>query len=541
MLDSIALRMKEYADYRHRNLQLMEQQELMRVMFEHTKDCIAIFDPESGHFIDFNKSAHDGLGYTEEEFRKLRISDMQAEHSEEQINQNVDMAIGNITGFETVHRAKDGTLQNAIVMLNPIAHDGKPYVCCVWRDITEQKNKEKEQQALTEKLKTHTNLLTSIASSAAALQGDINSVIVNLTESVATALSIDRVSCWMLDETKKVLECRDLYQLQQKAHQSGAEIRKDQYAGFFKKLLREGRYNAVSTNLEYERDPFIRDYMVPKGVQSFLTSAIMLNGEFVGIVGYATIAARVEWETDDIKFVDQLAGLISLTLLNRERMQTLATLRQNEMYLSKAQQVSKTGHWNLNIPLGSLLWSDEACSIFGVESGYHLTLDEFFVRVHPDDRSFVMSAWDAALKGAPYRITHRIIIGDHEKWIEERAEIERNASGEPITAIGTMQDITERIITMQELDRYRHHLEEMIYERTKELEAAKMEAESANQAKSAFLSNMSHEIRTPMNAIISFAHLIRQDSLTVKQEDYLDKLSDAARHLLLIINDILDL
>lgn len=65
-------------------------------------------------------------------------------------------------------------------------------------------------------------------------------------------------------------------------------------------------------------------------------------------------------------------------------------------------------------------------------------------------------------------------------------------------------------------------------------------AESANRAKSSFLANMSHEIRTPMNAIIGLAHLVRRDPLTKRQTQQLDKLSDAAMHLLAIINDILD-
>jgi len=66
-------------------------------------------------------------------------------------------------------------------------------------------------------------------------------------------------------------------------------------------------------------------------------------------------------------------------------------------------------------------------------------------------------------------------------------------------------------------------------------------AEAATQAKSTFLANMSHEIRTPMNAIIGMAHLIRREGVTPKQASQLDKLDDAANHLLHIINDILDL
>jgi two-component system sensor histidine kinase/response regulator len=73
------------------------------------------------------------------------------------------------------------------------------------------------------------------------------------------------------------------------------------------------------------------------------------------------------------------------------------------------------------------------------------------------------------------------------------------------------------------------------------LTQARDRAEQASAAKSAFLANMSHEIRTPMNAIIGLTHLLQREPLTAGQRARLDKVADAAHHLLDLINDILDL
>src|SRR5205807_5430148 len=107
-------------------------------------------------------------------------------------------------------------------------------------------------------------------------------------------------------------------------------------------------------------------------------------------------------------------------------------------------------------------------------------------------------------------------------WVRASARMVRGDSGRAAYLEGAVEDITER-------------------KRAEEALMKAREADRANQAKSEFLSRMSHELRTPLNAILGFAQLLEMDSLSPEQRESVEHILKGGRHLLDLINEVLDI
>ncbi|MBK6357862.1 MAG: response regulator [Betaproteobacteria bacterium] len=139
-----------------------------------------------------------------------------------------------------------------------------------------------------------------------------------------------------------------------------------------------------------------------------------------------------------------------------------------------------------------------------------------------------------------FEVEHRCKDG-RILWGEVLSKPVRDKAGTIIGFHGITREITERKKTEAELKRHREHLEELVEQRTAALSVAKEAAEAASLAKSTFLANMSHELRTPMNAILGMTGLALKNATDPKLRDQLGKVTQASQHLLLVINDILDI
>ncbi|WP_169732553.1 response regulator [Derxia gummosa] len=229
------------------------------------------------------------------------------------------------------------------------------------------------------------------------------------------------------------------------------------------------------------------------------------------------------------------SGMVCVFRDETARLADAAALRASEARFRQVAESLPQLVWTC-APNGQCDWiSPQWAAYTGVPEAMQLGTG-WLEQVHPDDRAALRAAWREAVESrGDFRAEFRLRRHDGEwRWFETRGARLHDAAGELEKWFGASTDIDDRRRMLAELEASRSDLERRVAERT-------AEAEAAARAKSEFLANMSHEIRTPLNAILGFTRLLRRDASAAERDDWLLHIDDSARHLLSLINHILDL
>ncbi|MBU4261359.1 MAG: response regulator [Proteobacteria bacterium] len=254
---------------------------------------------------------------------------------------------------------------------------------------------------------------------------------------------------------------------------------------------------------------------------------------------WALVNAEPVFDRADV--IEQVVvSFIDITELKR----TGEALRINEVRYRNAQAMGHVGNWEYNLETNHFWGSDEAKRLYG----FDLEDDDFSTeeveRCIPERERVHQALVDLLEKGKEYNLEFEIHPRhtSESRIIASVAELQRDEHGDPLKVVGVVQDITELKRAEDELRKHHDHLEELVKERTSQLEVAREQAERANRAKSIFLANMSHELRTPLNAVLGFSQVMKNSSdVTVEQRDNLDIITRSGEHLLNLINNVLDI
>ncbi len=228
--------------------------------------------------------------------------------------------------------------------------------------------------------------------------------------------------------------------------------------------------------------------------------------------------------------------------LAQERLEALEALEHETTALKLVHEILHSGMWTMEFDrqgqMVSVFWSQEFRAMIGYrdEEDFPNVLSSWSDLLHPEDHDRVLEHYYAVIDDysgkSIYNTEYRLLTKNQGyRWFRATGKLSRRTDGTPITYVGMFVDVTQSKET-----------DEKLREQRRLLEDALDKAQRASKSKTAFLNNMSHDIRTPMNAIIGFTNLAAthlDDPELLR--DYLGKITASSKHLLSLINDVLDM
>ena len=230
------------------------------------------------------------------------------------------------------------------------------------------------------------------------------------------------------------------------------------------------------------------------------------------------IASTISPLLDDQGSLTGLTSVIrDISAQRRIEREREATLRE----LNEAQRLARMGSFIWDATAGTVLWSDSLFAMLRRDPELGPSPEWFLGVVHPDDRDRITNLYATGFGGErEWEVDFRMRFDDGDvRVIRGRGRLDAARSD---VYHGTFQDVTAE-----------HERAELIQ--------ASIRADAANRAKSDFLARMSHELRTPLNAIIGFTELLALEGLDDEQQEDLGHVLKAGRHLLALVDDVLDI
>nr|WP_320011773.1 PAS domain S-box protein [uncultured Desulfobulbus sp.] len=508
---------QDITEIKNRQRQLEESQKRLKAITDSALDAILMMD-QQGNLSYWNPAAEKMLGFTTSDVMGKNLHQLLApERFHQDYQRNIDHFLKNGTGqvigktVELSALRKDGREISISLSLSSVQLNDQWHTVGIVRDITSVKTQKVAlEKALAEAKAANqekSNILSHLEELVQERTVELDTVNEKLRlseERYSLALDAAKDGLWDWDITTNSMYCNPAY-YQMLGYEPG-ELPSDNIAS--------GRNLVHPDDLDMV-DRAITEELLGKGTLELENRVVAKDGSTLWILSRSKVVSRDEAGTPtraiglhtDITARKQLETNLRTAADEQEAIFNAAAsgivFIRDRIILRCNQKLEEIFGYSPGCMVGTTTRSWYRTEAEFTEIGQQIAQDLLTAGKHHSERQ--LRRQDGTLFWA--RMNARA-------W--DPTDISRGL-------VGMIDDITEE------------------RKAAEALRQAKEEAEAATRAKSEFLANMSHEIRTPMNAIIGFAHLIKRDPLSKQQVHQLDKLAEASRHLLHIINDILDL
>jgi PAS domain S-box-containing protein len=407
---------------------LHESEEKYRLLAETATEVIVIHDM-NGKINYANQAAADFMKISKTELYQKNITELISETNKKQMQSRQSKRKKGDTHsflYEIVLKV-EGKEKFLEVSSSPlIARDGSESILIVARDISERK-KEEQLQQIQANISVAALKAQDLHTLSAAIQTNLNKIIDARNFMIAT-----------YDENKHMLSF------------TYKQNQKDDYKNF---SLGKSLTNYVITH----KKPLLANYDTVKKLEAkgeikiighpakiWLGIPLIYKEKVVGIMSIQSYENENAYDKKDINLLQLISNQLANVIL---RQQTQSKLKNQQKMLTKAQQVAHLGSWEMDIPTGNTVWSDEFFRILGIEPGsLQPTAEKGMQFIHPEDRDRAAAAVQKAIKEkGDYNIEKRIVRPNGEvRWVVSRGNIMLNKKGEAQILSGSFLDITER-------------------------------------------------------------------------------------------------
>ncbi|HOT91825.1 MAG TPA: PAS domain S-box protein [Anaerolineae bacterium] len=315
---------------------LRESEARYRSLFNNNHAVMLLIDPDGGAIVDANPAAEKYYGWTCEELRQKKISDINT-LSPEEVQAEMNLARNQQRHqFYFRHRRADGTIRDVEMFSGPISMKGRALLYSIVHDITERKQAEALLRENEQRHRRYAGLLSELIGGGQFFQGTLDENLRLIARLSAHVMGTERTSIWVYTQEYTEIECRCLYTLSTNEYSAGEKLR----AAEFPTYTASHKIGSVVAAYDVRTDP--RTCEIPAAyydaydIHSLLDAPIWMRGRLTALLSFEHVGEKRRWLPEEEQLALTLATYISFCLEADERVRTEEALQKSEERLRVA-------------------------------------------------------------------------------------------------------------------------------------------------------------------------------------------------------------
>ncbi|WP_395737475.1 PAS domain S-box protein [Prosthecobacter sp.] len=435
---------KDITESRHNQ----EQLRLLETCVAHLNDIVLITEPEpleepGPRIVFVNDAFVRHTGYTREETIGRSPRFLQGPETDRQAlgRMRAALARGLPVKEELINYKKDGSAFWMDIDVTPITDAGgrTTHFVAVQRDITARKEAEERLWKSNLRFERQHIALARMIRGGVMQAVQLDAAFRLITEEIAHAMDVERVSIWRYDTSRSSIVCQVLYESTPRRHSSGLELHASDFPSYFRAMAQ----NEVIAADVAQQDPrtceFTESYLKPLGITAMLDAPLHVGGVLAGVLCQEHVGPPRTWLPEERSFATSLANFISLVLAQWERRQVEEMLRQQASLLDKANDAILVRDLDHNITY----WNKSAEKLYGwsVEEAHGRKVFEL---LYQDAAQFDEGTRRVLEVGEWAGEIQQVTKAGAKLIVEGRWTLVRDAEGRPKCILAINTNVTEQ-------------------------------------------------------------------------------------------------